>query len=346
MSLQEEIGEQPAVLQRWLEQHLGAAREIAAAIQARGVRYVYIAARGSSDHAAIYAQYLWGSLNGFAVALAAPSLFSLYGQPPNLADALVVGISQSGQSPDIVGVLSEGRRQGALTLALTNDLLSPLAGVAELTLPLATGPERAVAATKTYTAELLALAALSVALSGEQPEQVAALWRVPQAAEVALGLERVVRPVAYRHQGMQRCVVLGRGYHYATAREWALKLAELSYVLAVPYSSADFQHGPLALMEPGFPVLAVAPRGVASDNLNTLLHRLRDEYGAHLVVLSDDPAALALGHDTIEMPLALPEWLAPIVTILPGQLFCYHLTEAKGYNTETPRGISKVTLTQ
>ena len=189
MGLRDEILEQPAVLERWLGTQMDAVNAVAAAIAERDIEYVLLAARGTSDHAGVYAQYVWGSRNRVAVALAAPSLFTMYPQAPRVAKALVVGISQSGQSPDVVGVIAEGRRQGAVTLAVTNDPGSPLAHTAEFHLDVGAGREQAVAATKTYTAELLALAALSVALAGNDPADLAALARVPAAVQAALGLE-------------------------------------------------------------------------------------------------------------------------------------------------------------
>ena len=261
MALRDEIMEQPEVLQHWLDTQMDGVREIAATIRARNVEYVFLAARGSSDHAGVYAQYLLGSRNRLPVALAAPSLFTMYPGSPRLGNALVVGISQSGQSPDIVSVIAEGRRQGALTMAITNDTASPLAQAAELTQGVHAGPERAVAATKTYTTELLALAALSVAMAGSEKSDLAALAQVPAAARAALGLEAEAERIAREHRQMAHCVVLGRGYNYATAQEWALKLKEMAYVFTDVYSTADFLHGPIAVIEPGFPVLAVAPRG-------------------------------------------------------------------------------------
>ncbi len=345
MGLRDEIGEQPAVLRRWLETQLGQVEAVARAIAQRPVEFVYLAARGTSDHAAIYAQYVWGQRNGLAVASSAPSLFTRYDGTPRLSKALVVGVSQSGQSPDVVAVVAEGRRQGALTLAVTNAPASPLGQTAEYTLDLQVGEERAVAATKTYTAELLALAALSAALNPAEGA-LEALWQVPAAVEAALGLEAQVAAVAAAHRSLEHCVVLGRGLHYTTAQEWALKLKELAYVLADPYSSADFQHGPIAVVEPGFPVLAVVPRGAVFADVLALLHRLRADYGAELFIMSDADEALALGQAAIRLPGELPEWLAPLVSIVPAQLYCYHLTRAKGFDPDTPRHIHKVTRTR
>ena len=165
MSLRDELLQQPATISSLIEEQSAEVERIAAAIRERAIRWVYLAARGSSDYAGLYAKYLWGAFNHLPMALAAPSLFSVYRSPPNIADALVIGISQSGQSPDIVSVMTEGRRQGALTLAITNDPTSPLAGESELVIDLMAGPERSVAATKSYTAQLVAVAMLSASLA-------------------------------------------------------------------------------------------------------------------------------------------------------------------------------------
>lgn len=345
MSLKNEIFEQPVILQRWLETQLGQAQRIAAAIRQRAIEFVFIAARGTSDHAGVYAQYLWGSLNRLPVAFAAPSLFTMYENSPQLQKALVVGISQSGQSPDVVSVLARGREQGALTLAITNAPASPLAQTAEFTLDVQAGAEKAVAATKSYTAELMAVAALSAAMT-EDEQRLAALWRIPEAVQAALTLDAEAEAIASRQREMNRCVVLGRGYNYANAQEWALKLKELAYVFADPYSAADFQHGPIAIVEPGFYILAIAPSGAVLADAVALLQRLREAHGAELLVISDHTEALALGHSALRLPPAVPEWLSPLVSIVPAQLYCYHLTRAKGYDTEAPRNLRKVTLTQ
>jgi glucosamine--fructose-6-phosphate aminotransferase (isomerizing) len=344
MGLRDEIFEQPETIARLLERQTDPVAEIAARINERGVRWTYLAARGSSDYAGLYAKYLWGAVNRMPMALAAPSLFGVYRRPPAIGDALVVGISQSGRSPDVVGVLEEGRRQGALTLAVTNDPSSPLAAAAELVIDTMTGPETAVAATKTYTAQLTAVAMLSAALSKDR-EQHGWLRRLPALAEEVLALDAVVDTAAERYRYMDQCVVLGRGFNYATAHEWAIKLKELAYVAAEPYSSADFQHGPVALATQGFPVFAVVPGGEIFDNVMKLLRQLVSELGVELLVVSNERAALDLAHTPMSLPGELPEWLSPIPAIIPAQLFCYHLTRAKGFDTEQPRGLTKVTLT-
>jgi glutamine---fructose-6-phosphate transaminase (isomerizing) len=344
MTLHSEIFEQPQRLASLLGSQKQTAIEIAKAIQLRNVNYAFLAARGTSDNAGRYANYLWGAHNGLPLALATPSLFTYYQRPPRLNNALVVGVSQSGQSPDIVSVLEEGRRQNCLTLAITNVPNSPLARTADFVLDIQAGEEKAVAATKTYTTELMAIAMISAALSNSE-DAWTELASVSKWAAQALALDERIAQMAQRYRYMSHCVVLGRGFNYATAFEWALKMKELTYVIAEPYSSADFQHGPIAMVEGGFPVLAVAPHGRVQESMRDMLTRLRMQKDAELVVISDDAEALALAQSAIHLPPQIPEWLTPLVSIIPAQLFARHLTEVKGYDTETPRSITKVTET-
>ncbi len=345
MSLHDEIFEQPERLSALLRHQREAVAKIAAEIRQRDVEYVFLAARGTSDNAGRYANYLWGAFNQMPLALATPSLFTYYQQPPQLKRALVVGISQSGKSPDIVSVLEEGHRQGCPTLAITNAPDSPLAQAADLVLDIQAGAEKAVAATKTYTTELMSLAMLSAALSNNA-EAWDALEKVPAWGQEMLGHDGAIEQMAQRYRYMHQCVVLGRGFNYATAFEWALKLKELTYVVAEPYSSADFQHGPIALVEGGFPIMAVAPQGRVFGSMQSMLASLRNNQEAELVVISNVEEALALAQSPIRLPADIPEWTSPIVAIIPAQLFVYHLTRAKGYDTEKPRTIHKVTETQ
>ncbi len=345
MTLRAEIFEQPEVLERLLAAQWPAAQEVAAAVRRRAPAYALIAARGTSGHAGLYAQYLWGAHNRLAVAHAAPALVTAYASPPDMRAALVVGISQSGQSPDIVQTVAAARAQGGLTVAITNDPRSPLARSAEYLLDLGAGVEAAVAATKTYTSQLATVALLSAALSDAPEARLEELRRAPEAVRAALALEPQIEALAGRYAGMERCILLGRGYSLATAREAALKLKELASVAADPYSSAEFQHGPIALATPGTPVLAVAPQDVVLDEMLPLLRRLTDEREARLLVFSDSPAALALGDEAVTLPAGLPAWLGPLVQIVPLQLFAYALTVQKGFDPVAPRGLSKVTLT-
>ncbi len=345
MTLHSEIYEQPALLANLLSTQRKKIEDIAQAIRTRDPQFVFLAARGTSDNAGRYANYLWGAKNSLPMALATPSLFTYYQQPPKIKNALVVGISQSGQSPDIVSVLEEGKKQGNLTLAITNESDSPLAKNADFVLDIQAGDEKAVAATKTYTSQLMTIAMLSAAMSGEEAHWDE-LAQIAEWASSALNQDSKIAQAAQRYRYMQQCVVLGRGYNYATAFEWALKLKELTYVAAEPYSSADFKHGPVAMVESGFPVFAISPKGKVFDSMQNMLKHLKNDLRAELVLVSNSLAALELAENAIPIPENIPEWLSPIIGIIPAQLFAYHLTLAKGYNPEEPRTIQKVTETR
>lgn len=344
MTLHSEIFEQPERLASLLDHQRQTVLDIAKAIQSRNIQYAFLTARGTSDNAGRYANYLWGAYNRIPLALATPSLFTYYQMPPRLSNALVVGVSQSGQSPDIVSVVEEGRKQGCLTLAITNNPDSPLANAADFVLDIQAGPEKAIAATKTYTGELMAIAMISAALDSSE-----ARWRelasVAKWTEQTLTLDSTIAQMTQRYRYMNQCVSLGRGFNYATAFEWALKLKELTYLIAEPYSSADFQHGPIAMVEGGFPVLAVAPTGKVHDSMQDMLTSLRKEKNAELVVISDDVDVLSLAQSPIQLPSQIPEWLTPLVCIIPAQLFACHLTQVKGYDPDKPRNLTKVTET-
>jgi len=342
-TLHREILEQPEVLLRQLTEQRATVEAVADAVRKRKPAYILIAARGTSDNAARYGQYLFGAVNKLQVALATPSLFTRYELPPVIGNALVVGISQSGESPDIVRVVQEARKQGALTVGITNTPGSPLASTAEHVIPMNAGQEVSVAATKTYTASLMALAMFSAALA-EDEARFKELAAVPgYVAHVTDAADSLVA-AAQRYRTMQACVVVSRGHNYATAFEIALKLKELTYVLAEPYSSADFQHGPVALVERGFPVIAVVPDGAVTGEVLHLLHQLR-EREAELVVFSAVDEALALGHTCFGLTKDVPEWVSPLSMVVPGQLMALGLALAKGLDPDHPRELAKVTRT-
>jgi glucosamine--fructose-6-phosphate aminotransferase (isomerizing) len=340
--LYREIHEQPAVLQRLLQESDDKARRLAAAIRQRDITHIVIAARGTSDNAGRYAQYVLGARNGLQVALSTPSLFSIYQQPPRLRNALVLGISQSGQSPDIVSVLAEARRQNVLTASITNDSGSDMAAESDFLIPLHAGDERSVAATKTYTAQLAAVALLSSHLGDDH--SLPSLHEIPQAVATTLAMNKEIAALAPRYRYMRHCVVIGRGFNYATAFELALKLKELTYTVVEPYSSADFLHGPLALLEPGFPVVLIAPGGVMAPVLQEFAQQVKARE-AELVTISDAPGILSLARIPLTLPHSVPEWLSPITAIVPGQLLALHLAWTRDYDVDTPRALQKVTET-
>ena len=343
--LRAELAEAPRVVESLLDSARPPLACLADEVRRRDIRHVIIAARGTSDNAAIYAQYVLGARNGQAVALAAPSLSTLYRSSPRLDDALVVGMSQSGRSPDNVAVLADARTQGALTLAITNDQASPLAEAAEVVVPLRAGPELAIAATKTYVAELVVTALLSEALRGDDPDPAVARLPEALAAMLEAGAVAEIAELAAGQPSASAAVLLARGYQYPTAREWALKLKEVAGVFADAYSAADYEHGPVSLLEPGMPVLAVVSSGPALPGMLILLQKLA-ALGADLLVLSDDSTTRRLARRSLGLPPLVPEWLAPIVAILPCQLFAYHLALELGRDPERPPNLRKVTLTR
>jgi glucosamine--fructose-6-phosphate aminotransferase (isomerizing) len=342
--LDHEIHAQPAVLQGLLRREWGAVQRLAGEVHQRKPRAVFVVARGSSDNAALYAKYLLGARNRMLVALAAPSLFTLYGRPPDVNGCLVLALSQSGASDDLCQVVEQSRQQGAWALAITNRPRSPLARVANRVLCLHAGAERSVAATKTYTAELLALAMLSVALRGGSA-QFQALERIPGYAQGALERSDDVARAAERYRYVERLAVIGRGFNYATAFELALKLKELAYVTAEPASSADFRHGPIAMVGEGFPVLLLAPRGKTLGDMRSLAAELGARK-AELLAISNSRSVLSLARSAFRLPADLPEWLSPIASVIPGQLLARHLAAVRGLPLDRPRGLSKVTRTR
>ena len=339
--LEREIQSEPELIASVLERVIPQAQAIAARLPA--FSYAVIAARGSSDHAATYAKYVWEAMGGFPVALAAPSLYTIYQTPPRLEGALVVGVSQSGQSPDIVAVLAEARRQGRPTLAITNDRASPLGAVADEVVELGVGVEQSVAATKTYLAQLAIMAAFAAVWS-DDARRVAELRALPDALAGTLRGTGEIAERIERYREIAGCAVIGRGYNYATAFELALKLKELTYILAIAYSSADFRHGPIATIGDDSPALLVMPGGVAYADMRDLALELRQRT-ANLLVISDAPEALALADTPLPLAASVPEWLSPLTAIIPGQVLALRLTLAKGLDPDAPRGLHKVTRT-
>jgi glutamine---fructose-6-phosphate transaminase (isomerizing) len=343
MALRDEILEQQDTITALLKKQSDPIQSITQSIgKPSGV---FIAARGTSDNAARYAKYAFGFNNQIPVALAAPSLFSIYHKPPNLGENLVIGISQSGESPDLLAVLSAANQQGCSTLAITNQSDSPLANEADHVIDIQAGPELSVAATKSYTAQLGAIAMLSAAWAGNT-----SLWdqlaEIPGFIKQLFQQENQIQSYAARYRDMDQCAVLGRGFNYATAYEWSLKLKELAYVGAQPYSSADFRHGPIALVSSGFPIFAVAPQGEEFEDMTLLLKKLKDTNRADLFIISENQDLLQIADCPLSLPAGISGWLSPMVSIIPAQLFSYHLTLIKGIDPDAPRGLTKVTLTK
>ncbi len=349
--MREEIRQQPAALERTLRAEVKPIERFRRLLEKRRPRLVLLAARGTSDNAALFGRYLLEITTGVPVSLAAPSVFSLYRARMDLQDVLLVAISQSGESTDTNLVLERGREQGALTVGITNEPASALARLAEHVFLVRAGKERSVAATKTYTGQLLILYLLAYALGAAV--RLRELERVPEWAAAALELEPEIAACAERYRFMHETVVVGRGLNYANAFEFALKLMETCYVVAERFSSADFLHGPIAMVEASFPVFLFAPGGVTWPAMQGILERLR-QLKAETLVFTDagHRPALRAAQRSIAVPVRLsrrgatPEELyTPIPYAIPAQLFAACLAEQKGLDPDHPRTLGKVTRT-
>jgi len=337
----QEIRQQPAALHRTLRLESGHMRRVAATLRKLRPPLIVLVARGSSDNAALFGRYLIELTAGIPVSLAAPSIHTLYRRRLMLRNALVVGISQSGEGQDINVVLESCRKSGAFTLAITNNSRSAMAGIAHETLLTRAGIEKSIAATKTYTAQLMLLYMLAEALGGGNFES---LERIPEYAETTLRLEPRVHEIIDRYRFADRCAVVGRGLNYATAHEMAIKLMVTCYMVAERFSSADFWHGPIAMVQKDFPVMMFAPPGKVLKDLESLAARLASLH-ADLLVFSSQKSILRYSSCAVEMPVRIPDLHSPIPYVIPGQLFAERLAFVKGLSPDRPRGLTKVTKT-
>jgi len=332
-----EIDEQPAVFDRILSDGTPEVALVARRIAAASPRFVLMAARGTSDHAALYLKYLVEIVLGLPCGLASPSTVTAYGATPDLRDVLWVAASQSGGSPDLLESTRAAERAGALTLAVTNAPDSPLGQAAQLHLDIRAGAERAVAATKTYTATLLTLWLLVESWRGGDG---GAGRQLPDLAQRVVD-EPAVEEVADRFRFVDKVVVTGRGYAYPTAREAALKLMETSYLAAHAFSGADLLHGPLAMIDEDRPVVAVTPHGVAGTAMEPVLARLA-ERGADVTLVGD--AAHGSAGIVVPVPRTAEE-LSPLLEIIPLQRLAHTMAVARHHDPDAPRGLAKVTRT-
>jgi glutamine---fructose-6-phosphate transaminase (isomerizing) len=351
--MRQEIGEQPAAVARALAAEGAKADALAAAARDRGIEMLFLAARGTSDHAAIVAKYLFEIELGLPVCLAAPSVFTLYDAPVRLDRALVLGISQSGAAADAIEVMRRARDRGVLTACITNHEHSPMAQAAEFPLLCHAGEERSLPATKTYTTSLALLYRLAVAM-GARAELATALAAAPDAMQAALSLEEALTDGVERYRYMEECVLLARGVNQATAMETALKLTETSYVRAHPWSAADFLHGPIAAVDEGFPCILYVSRGRTEAAMLDLTRQLFERRAECLLITDSDLAVELVSERTasgvygraLRVPIDTDEILTPLVHIVAGQLFALHLARVKGRDPDAPRGLHKVTVTR
>lgn len=342
MSLRTEIAEQSRIVRRLLDEGWPEARALGRAL-AR-VEHITLVARGSSDNAATYGKYLFESVAGVVTALAAPSLVTRYDAPPSYARGAVIGISQSGASPDVAAVVGEGRRAGAVTIALTNRPRSALGRSAEHVFSLRAGPEREVAATKTFTATCVALALLAATTAEARGRSALSLAGLPEAVDEAIAAEPAVARLARGIGRAPTVIVLGRGYLYPAALETALKVKELARVWAEPYSSADFAHGPRALLRPRTPVLLLASRGATQAEMRSLAKSLRDRR-VRVYAITNDEVVADHAADAVLLSAPLSETLVPISFVVAGQQLAVAVARRHGRDPERPAGLAKVTRT-
>jgi glucosamine--fructose-6-phosphate aminotransferase (isomerizing) len=342
-----EILEQPDTLARLIRHADAVLQPVSKA--ARDCAFAVLAARGSSDNASTYGRYLIEGLARMPTALAAPSLYTLYGTPPRLAQALVVGVSQSGAAADVIAVLDEGRRQGAVTLAITNTTNSPMTQAADHVLLLEAGVEKALAATKTVTGQCAAYALLAADLAGNVTLK-RQLQELPDHVRDVLALEPAIKVATEAFVSDERVVVIGRGYTYGAAEEIALKLKETCFIGAEAYSAADFLHGPLAMIEPGYPVIVLLNHDETMDMTIQMMGRVLQR-GGRVLCVATQPATRALatlpaGDSLTVLTLgATPSLLSNIAFVVAGQLFALHLSVRLNYNPDVSRGVTKVTVT-
>lgn len=338
----EEIAEQPAALEKTIAEERRKVEQLGHSLAQREIDLIVLVARGSSDNAALFGRYLLEINSGIPVSLSAPSVHTLYQARLNLKHALVIGVSQSGEGEDINLVLENARACGAFTVGITNEPQSSMVQLVDETLLMHGGRERSVAATKTFTGQMMLFYMLASAL-GKSNLSID-YTRVPEFAARALEQKPAIVELVQRYVFMENCVVVGRGLAYANAYEFALKLMETCYVVAERFSSADFLHGPLAMIERHFPVILFAPPGVMLEGTKDLIRRLQ-ELRADTLVITADLEAAAMCSRSVIMPKEIDEFVAPIPYIVPAQLFAALLAEAKGLDPDQPRSLSKVTRT-
>ncbi len=339
-----EIMEQPAVMARCFEKNKNTVAEIVKQAKNQNIKLIYIAARGTSDHAAVYARYVFEITMGIPVALAAPSVFTVYGRQPDLSNALVIGISQSGKAADVLEVLKAANRQGALTVSITNFEDSPMAAEAKYHLFCDAGLEKSVAATKTFTSQIYLLARLAAEWTNDNKLH-GELSALPGQMAKALEIADIIKEKAERYRYMEHCFVLSRGVNYSIALEAALKIQETTYVKAKAYATSDFYHGPFAMIERNVPVILFAPEGPTLPYGKEMALKLADA-GAELVVVSNNRELLDMGRSSFEIPYTDNDIISPFFNVAVAQMFACRLALARSLDPDKPRSLSKVTITK
>ena len=340
----EEIKEEPRVIADCYEKNRDLINKIVKNIKLKEIDRIMIAARGTSDHAAVYGKYIMEIMLGIPVTLAAPSVYTVYHGNLKLKNTLVIGISQSGKAADVLEVLKSAKSSGAITVSITNYPDSPLAKEADYHLDCSAGAETSVAATKTFLAEITLLAVLTAVWAGDE-KVLDAIKHMPQDIENIIENSDYISDKVQRYRYMEECFVLARGVNYAVALESALKIQETSYVRAKAYATSDFYHGPYAMIDKGMPVIVFAPTGPALNDVKDMISKLNDS-GAELIIVSDSIEIRNLGICSFEIPAAQSDITSPFYNVVVGQIFACSLSLVKGLSPDHPRSLSKVTITR
>ena len=340
----EEILEQPDVLRKTIETNKKTIDEMIGELNSREISSVIIAARGTSDHAAVYTKYAIETLVGIPVSLAAPSVFTMYNKNVNMKNSFVIGISQSGKAADAIEVVKAAAGQGAVTMSVTNFVDSPLAVASKYHLFCDTGVEKSVAATKTFTSTVYLLINF-IAKWAKNEELLKELTQVPDAIKSVFEQSDNIQEVVKKYRFMKECFVLARGINYSIALEAALKIQETTYVRAKAFATSDFHHGPFAMVERDMPVLVYAPEGPSTKDIFEMINKLKDSQ-ADILVISNNKELLGMGDSSIEIPKNLSDYVSPLVNVTVAQMFACKLSLLKGLNPDSPRGLNKVTITR
>lgn len=342
--MEKEIREQPEVLEKCWSNNIELINEIVETMKERCISNVFIAARGTSDHAGIYGKYVFEILCGLPVALAAPSVFTLYNSTVNFTNSLVIGISQSGEAEDVKEVLASATKQGAISIAITNFPKSPLALNAKYHLDCSAGLEKSVAATKTFTAQMYLLGLLATSFANNC-EVLEGFKQLPNNIKRVFGLENKIQQIAGRFRYMNECFVLARGTNYSVAMETALKIQETSYVRAKAYAVSDFYHGPFAMLDINIPVFIIAPEGESFKDMTEMVEKL-GEKGIELIIISNNKNILKKAKVALELPKEINDVYSPFYNAIIAQILACNISLNKGLNPDSPRDLSKVTITR
>lgn len=338
-----EINEQPEVLKRCFESNLETVKKIAQAVKETNVKYGVVAARGTSDHAGIYGKYMMETYAGIPVGLAAPSVTTMYGADVDFSSGLVIGISQSGEAKDVMSVLKAANAKGAVTVGITNFEDSPVAKEAKFHLWCNAGLEKSVAATKTFTSQMMLLGMLAAAISGKN-EIFEELKKTPDLVKEVLSDHEKIDSYVKKYTFAQEFFVLGRGLDYPIALESGLKIQETTYIRAKSYAISDFYHGPFAMLSSQIPVVFYASEGPVLEDVNAMLDKLVAK-DLEVIVVSNDQDTLNKGKQSFLIPKC-ENLVAPFLCAVFAQMFACKLSLSKGLNPDQPRDLNKVTITE